>query len=58
MREHAHYFRVSCRERENLGLAGGETVHTKPRAPISWITDAPLGWLIERNHEVSKTARG
>ena len=24
MREHAHYFRVFCRERENSGLYGGE----------------------------------
>jgi 2-phosphoglycerate kinase len=23
MREHAHYFRVFCRERENRGLIGG-----------------------------------
>ena len=24
MREHAHYLRVFCRERENRGLTGGE----------------------------------
>jgi hypothetical protein len=45
MRDHAHYFRVFCRGRENRGLLGWETVHTNPRAPIRRSGWLPLDWL-------------
>jgi hypothetical protein len=34
LREHARYFRVFCRERENRGLLGGSAMNSNPRADI------------------------